>query len=136
MITPATIQIRFSDCDMMGHVNNAVYLSYFEMARIHYFGILFGKDRDWRKNGVLLRKNEVEYLKPVMLHEKPEIEVFTEHVGNKSFSVSYTLKVDGDLRTIGKSVLVCFDSTINQSIELTEDMKSALETLRKNDDKI
>lgn len=131
MITPATIQVRFADCDMMGHVNNAVYLSYFEMARIHYFGILFGKDRDWKKNGVLLRKNEVEYLKPVLLHEKPEIHIFTEHIGTKSFSVSYELKVDGELRTTGSSVLVCFDSTVNSSIALTEEMKQALETLRK-----
>lgn len=131
MISPATIQVRFSDCDMMGHVNNAVYLSYFEMARIHYFGILFGKDRDWKKNGVLLRKNEIEYLKPVMLHERPEIHIFTEHVGTKSFSVSYELKIDGELRTAGKSVLVCFDSTANRSIELTDDMKVVLETLRR-----
>jgi acyl-CoA thioester hydrolase len=75
-IEPAKIQVRFSDCDMMGHVNNAVYLSYFEMARIYYFGILLAKDRDWKKEGVLLRKNEVEYLKPVLLHEVPEISVF------------------------------------------------------------
>lgn len=130
-ISPATVQIRFSDCDMMQHVNNAVYLSYFEMARIHYFGILFGKDRDWKKNGVLLRKNEVEYLKPVLLHEKPEIHIFTEHIGTKSFSVSYELKVDGELRTTGTSVLVCFDSTIGQSILLTDEMKQALETLKR-----
>ena len=131
MISPAKIQVRFSDCDMMGHVNNAIYLSYFEMARIHYFGVLFGKDRDWKKNGVLLRKNEVEYLKPVLLHEEPEIHIFTEHIGNKSFSVSYELKIQDEIRTIGTSVLVCFDSTINQSILLTEDMKVALESLRR-----
>ncbi len=131
MIQPAKIQVRFSDCDMMGHVNNAIYLSYFEMARIHYFGILFGKDRDWKKNGVLLRKNEVEYLKPVLLHEQPEIFVYTEHIGTKSFSVSYELKVAGELRTTGTSVLVCFDSTVGQSIGLTEEMKIALHTLRK-----
>lgn len=131
MITPATIQVRFSDCDMMGHVNNAMYLSYFEMARIHYFGVLFGKDRDWKKNGVLLRKNEVEYLKPVLLHEHPEICVYTEHIGTKSFTVSYELKVNGEIRTTGKSVLVCFDSTINSTILLADEMKAALETLRK-----
>lgn len=131
MISPAKIQVRFSDCDMMGHVNNAVYLSYFEMARIHYFRVLFGKDRDWKKNGVLLRKNEIEYLKPVLLHETPEITLFTDHVGTKSFTMAYELRVDGELRTIGKSVLVCFDSTVNQSIELTEEMKQALDTLKK-----
>ena len=31
------IQIRFKDVDMMGHVNNANHLTYFELARVHYF---------------------------------------------------------------------------------------------------
>lgn len=131
MISPAKIQVRFSDCDMMGHVNNAVYLSYFEMARIHYFRFLFGTDRDWKKNGVLLRKNEVEYLKPVLLNEEPEIHIFTEHIGTKSFTMAYELMVGEEIRTIGRSVLVCFDSTVNQSIALTAEMKEALETLKR-----
>jgi acyl-CoA thioester hydrolase len=65
MIKPLEIQIRFSDCDMMGHVNNAVYLNYFELTRIYYFRELLGKDWDWRKNGIILRKNEIEYFVPV-----------------------------------------------------------------------
>lgn len=42
MIKPVEIQVRFADLDVMGHVNNSVYLSYFEMARVHYFGELLG----------------------------------------------------------------------------------------------
>ncbi len=130
-IEPAKIQVRFSDCDMMGHVNNAVYLSYFEMARIYYFGILLAKDRDWKKEGVLLRKNEVEYLKPVLLHDVPEISVFLDHIGNKSFSVAYELKVNGELRTIGKSVLVCYNSIENKTFEVSDELRYALEKIRK-----
>jgi acyl-CoA thioester hydrolase len=130
-IEPAKIQVRFSDCDMMGHVNNAVYLSYFEMARIHYFGMLLAKDRDWKKEGVLLRKNEVEYLKPVLLHDVPQISVYLENIGSKSFTVAYELRVDNELRTIGKSVLVCYNSIENKTFEVTEELRSALEKIRK-----
>jgi len=35
------IQIRFSDCDMLQHVNNAIYLQYFETARINFFNQKF-----------------------------------------------------------------------------------------------
>ena len=42
MIEPVQIQIRFADIDAMGHVNNAVYLSYFEFTRVHYFSELLG----------------------------------------------------------------------------------------------
>jgi acyl-CoA thioester hydrolase len=58
MIQPAKIQVRFADIDVMGHVNNAVYLSYFEMTRVHYFQELLGLTWDWKAHGVLLVRNE------------------------------------------------------------------------------
>jgi acyl-CoA thioester hydrolase len=131
MISAAKIQVRFSDCDMMGHVNNAIYLSYFEMARIHYFQYLVGTDRDWKREGVLLRTNEVEYLKPVLLNDEPEITVFTEHIGTKSFTVGYELHVNQELRTRGRSVLVCYNSVENTTIEVSESLRNALEKIRK-----
>lgn len=130
-IKPAKIQVRFSDCDMMGHVNNAVYLSYFEMARIYYFGMLLGENRDWKREGVLLRKNEVEYLKPVLLHDCPEISLFLDYIGNKSFSLNYELKVNGELRTIGKSVLVCYNSIEKKSFEVSAELRGYLLRLKK-----
>ena len=57
--TPYKIEIRFSDCDRYKHVNNAVYLTYFEQARIHYFGEILGENWDWTKNGVILKKHFV-----------------------------------------------------------------------------
>lgn len=129
MNTPYQLQVRFSDCDMMQHVNNAVYLNYFEEARIHYFRNMLGVDWDWKKNGVLLRKNELEYLRPILLHEPVTIEVFLKHVGEKSFTLAYEVTVHGELRTTGTSVLVCFDSVNKASITIPARMKAALQTL-------
>lgn len=130
MIEPYRLQVRFSDCDMMQHVNNAVYLNYFEEARIHYFRHLLGTDWDWKKNGILLRKNELEYLRPVYLNEPVEIEVFLRHLGDKSFTLTYEVRVLGDLRTIGSSVLVCYDSVNRCSISIPERMRESLGKLR------
>jgi len=127
------IQVRFSDIDVMGHVNNAVYLSYFEMARVVFFSELMGGEWDWKKNGVLLRKNEIEYIKPVLLNEVPEIFIYTEKVGSKSFVLGYDLKVNNEIRTTGSSVLVSFDSLNNQSIEIPGKMKAILIQLFRND---
>src|SRR5690554_7673512 len=85
MLKPVKIQVRFADCDMMGHVNNAVYLSYFEQARLFYFEQLVGKEWDYQKQGTLLVKNEVVYLKPVFLHDSPEISIHLIEIGEKSF---------------------------------------------------
>lgn len=132
MIEPVQIQVRFSDCDMMGHVNNAVYLSYFEYARVKYFARLLGDNRDWQKEGMILRTNKIEYLKPLFLKDEPVIHIYTENIGYKSFTLSYEVRVKGELTTTGESVLVCFDSTVQQSILIPEELKTALERLRKN----
>ncbi|MDH4473386.1 MAG: thioesterase family protein [Fluviicola sp.] len=126
MIEPLRLKVRFSDCDMMQHVNNAVYLNYFEEARIHYFRQILGIDWDWKREGILLRKNELEYLKPVFLHDPVEITVYLKHLGDKSFTLTYEVRVNQDLRTTGTSVLVCFDSQVMRSITIPAKMREGL----------
>ncbi len=129
MLDSYRLQVRFSDCDMMQHVNNAVYLNYFEEARIHYFRQMLGNDWDWKKTGVILRKNELEYLKPVFLHEPVEIFVYLKHIGEKSFTLAYEVKVLQEVKTTGSSVLVCYDSVNKCSIPIPKRMKDALSKL-------
>lgn len=126
MLEPLKVQVRFSDCDMMQHVNNAVYLSYFEEVRIHYFRQILGTNWDWNREGILLRKNELEYLKPVFLNDPVEIFCFLKHIGEKSFTLAYEVRVKGELRTTGLSVLVCFDSSVMRSIPIPKKMREGL----------
>ena len=127
------IQVRFSDIDVMGHVNNAVYLSYFEMARVVLFSRLMGENWDWKKDGVILRKNEIDYIKPVLLNEEPEIFIFCKKIGNKSFVLEYDLKVDNEIRATGSSLLVAFDSEMNITKEVPLKLRKELEMLFRND---
>jgi acyl-CoA thioester hydrolase len=129
-INPLKIQVRFSDIDLMGHVNNAVYLNYFESARMYYLLAVLGQNWDWKSNGIILKTNEVEYIKPIFLGENPEVVVTLEHLGTKSFSLAYELTVSNELKTKGKSVLVSFDFNQNQTKELSLEFKQALNKLK------
>ncbi len=129
MIAPAKVQIRLTDIDILGHVNNSIYLVYFEMARIHYFNHMVGPNWDWMEQGVVLVKNEVEYIQPLFLHDQPEIKLFLKHIGNKSFTLAYQLFVKDKLCTTGSSTLVGFNSKTQQTIEIPERMKAALSQL-------
>lgn len=129
MIQPAKIQVRFSDLDIMGHVNNSIYLSYFEYARVHYFKELLGEHWDWTENGVLLVRNEVEYISPIFLNDEPVITIRTEHIGSKSFTMLYRIEVNGKHCTSGKSVLVCYDAKRDVTIEIPTKMKIAISSL-------
>lgn len=129
-IKPAQIQVRFSDLDVLGHVNNSVYLSYFEQARIHYFGQMLGQNWDWIENGVLLVKNTVEYHLPILLNDIPQVKITTEKIGRKSFVLSYQIYVGDILKTTGESTLVCFNSKEQKSQEIPVELRSVLEQLK------
>ena len=132
-ISPVKVQVRYADLDVQNHVNNSVYFSYFEMARVQYFGQVLGRDWDWETNGVVLVKNWAEYIKPVLLADQPEISIFVDKIGTKSFDLSYELKVNDVLYTTGGSTMVAFDARSAKTIEIPEEMRSFLEQLKRND---
>ena len=132
-ISPVKVQVRYADLDVLNHVNNSVYFSYFEMARVQYFGQVLGRDWDWETNGVVLVKNWAEYIKPVLLADQPEISIFVDKIGTKSFDLSYELKVNDVLYTTGGSTMVAFDARSAKTIEIPEEMRSFLEQLKRND---
>ncbi len=76
-----------------------------------------------------MRKNELEYLKPVFLHDVVEIKVYLKHIGEKSFTLAYEVIANNEIRTLGTSVLVCFDNSVKQSIKIPELMRKSLEKL-------
>jgi acyl-CoA thioester hydrolase len=130
MISRARIQVRFSDLDILGHVNNAIYFSYLEMARVHYFRELLGADWDWKKYGVVLVKNSIDYHMPVLLHNRIEIEVACTQMGNKSFELNYSVFSEAGKHATGKSVQVCYDALRQQTIEIPMEMRLSLEKIK------
>lgn len=131
MMKSTKIQVRFADCDMMGHVNNAVYLSYFEHTRMDHFSQLVGIDWDYQKQGMLLVKNEVVYLKPIFLYDIPEISLHLVEIGDKSFTCGYEVKVKGEVRTTGASKIVCFDFVNKTSVKVFPEFIEAFKKLEK-----
>ena len=129
MIKPIKIQVRFSDIDVMGHVNNAVYLNYFETARMHYFNQILGEDWDWSTDGIILMRNEIDYIKSVLLRDVPTIDISVLKIGNKSFELGYELKVDNEIYTRGKSILVCFNYKEQKTCQIPTKLRSKLEEL-------
>ena len=131
MIEPFKVQVRFSDLDVLGHVNNSVYLTHFESARVYYFKHLLGTDWDWATDSVVLVKNEVEYMRPILLHDIPEIEVYTAHIGSKSFTFGYNIYVNDVLHSKGTSTLVAYDVESQSTIQIKPSMLKVLKKLKK-----
>lgn len=125
-----SIQIRFSDVDMMGHVNNATYLHYVESARMDYF-INVLKENDWKKYGLIVGRTEIDYLMPIHLGDKLEIYTACESIGNKSIRFIYELVIENvhGVQTAAKCAMtaVSFDYIENKSSAVSEAWVKALE---------
>jgi acyl-CoA thioester hydrolase len=124
------IEIRFADIDAFGHVNNAVYLTYVEQARVSYFDNVLGWDYDWSKEGVIVARSEIDYILPI--HFRDNIIIYTRcsRMGNKSFDISYQLmRSDDKIETLvadGVTVMVAFDYINKKSIEVPESWKAMM----------
>lgn len=124
------IQIRFADLDMAHHAHNAVYLHWFELARMSLLRSFIPQGHDWKKQGLILARNEVDYRLPIHLHDRVECECWCSSIGTKSFELSYAVRRVSDDRppvcAEGRSVLVCFDYAQRASVEVPASWKAAL----------
>lgn len=120
------IQLRFADTDALGHINNANYLSYFEMARVVYFNEILGDVIDWKSKGIILARSEVDYRIPLFLNDKPVVKVSCSKLGNKSFIMSYRVEENDKLYAEGQTVMVCFDYIENKPIPMPDEWKSRI----------
>lgn len=124
LVVPYQAEVRFGDIDVMGHVNNAIYLSYFEQARMAFFKELIGGEWDWNEAGILLARNEIDYMEPILLSDNVIIKTWCSKVGNSSLVIEYEVfrtpsKSNKErICTKGKSVLVCFDYKKKVKIEV------------------
>lgn len=124
-----SIQIRFSDIDWMGHVNNAVYLNYIEKARIDFFKTAALKI-DWKKVGIILARTEINYKMPALLEDDLYVKTWCSRTGTKSFDLSFLIYKKLKAETIeianGLTVLVCYDYSTSQSVDLPQEWKDWL----------
>lgn len=115
------IQIRFNDIDRVNHVNNAMYHSYTELGRVHYFNEVLDRTVDWDKKGFVLARMEIDFQKPIYLRDQIFCYTKLQDFGTKSFRLSSLIvkKTDEGLQICASAVgtLVCMDFETGKSMQ-------------------
>ena len=122
------LEVQFRDCDPMGHVNNAVYLTYLESARFAWWRHAFGP-QGLQEHGVILARTEIDYRKPALPGDRLLVRLRVERVGRSSFGVAYEI-VNAKTRELvaeAKSVQVAYDYAQGRSVPLSETLRARLE---------
>jgi acyl-CoA thioester hydrolase len=126
------VEIRFADLDSMGHVNNAIYLTYIEVGRIRYFRDLnLFEDRFKTSVGPIIARSVIDYHQPITLDDNP-ITVYTRTVrlGSKSCDMEHVVvRTHGgepQVAAVGKIVLVAYDYKANSSVPLPDSWRTQI----------
>ena len=123
------IEIRFKDLDSLGHVNHAVFITYFEEGRKTLFQQFFDV-RDASELNFIMAHVRCDYLKPIQLsHRRVTLQMRVSKIGNKSFDLEYSLSDPANPDTIfatGASVQVSFDYQANKSVRISDKMRAML----------
>ncbi len=116
----ARIDVRWRDIDALGHVNNAVYFTYFEIARTRYYEAAFGA-RSLDDIDFLVASIRCDYLSPVVFGETLEVGIRIPWVGRTSYGFAYEARVleDGRVAARAESVQVRIDFRTNQKLPIT-----------------
>jgi acyl-CoA thioester hydrolase len=110
-------RVRFNDCDPMGHVNNALYSTYLEQARIDALGGL---------DPFILARVEIDFRAELRAGDELEISTRCSNVGTKSFELEHEIRTGDRVAAQAKSVLVGYDYEAGTSVPLTDDLRRRL----------
>jgi acyl-CoA thioester hydrolase len=124
------IQVRFRDTDAFGHVNNAVFFTYIELARVRYLIDVLELDGAFERMPLILARVELDFRSPIMFGEEVEVTSQVDRVGRSSIEMSHRLTAGADRRLVGESqsVLVTYDYAAAQPIPVPDDWRQKLAT--------
>jgi len=139
-VTPFThrLEVRFRDCDPMGHVNNAVYLTYLEQTRFAHWRSLWGFGPPRVPNsveeqtptgmpGVILARVECDYKRPAKYGDMLDVRLTVAELGRTSFKYEYEI-VDAEGRVVvsAKTVQVMYDYAAEKPVPIPDDIRALL----------
>ena len=129
MLSPFRIAIetRFRDLDAIGHVNNAVYLTYVESARVGYWLQITGR-ATVKGIDIILARTEIDYRSPVMLGETIEVTARCVSMRRSSFVLDFELQSRTDGRRVAdaRNVVVYYDYAAGRSAPIPDALRAKI----------
>ena len=116
------IQLRFADTDALGHVNNASFATFAEIARLDFLQRLGGSVRS-----LILASIHLDSRRQVVLGDTVYVETWIEKLGSSSVTLAQEIYANGEKAADVRSVVVYFDYGNQKSRPLTPEMRAVLQ---------
>ncbi len=129
------IQLRFNDIDRFDHVNNANYLSFFELGRVNYFNQVLSNAINWNEKGFITARTEIDHITPLYLLDEVYCCTKIKKLGTKSMTIDNVIlkKENGQLIEAAKGIgiLVAMDYLQKISIDIPTEWRKLIEDFEK-----
>ncbi|WAH38073.1 acyl-CoA thioesterase [Alicyclobacillus dauci] len=120
------LQVRFSECDGLGHVNNATYFNYMEDARIEVFR-MFNPSLSLDKWNLIVASARCDFLAQVTYADHLTVYTWVSHIGNSSFTLDHAIANEqGTWVARGQAALIAFDYTTQKASPITPEVRAQL----------
>lgn len=121
------VQLRFNDIDILGHLNNTVYFSLYDLGKAKYMEEVGLRDKAPAPPTSVIADVHCQYIKPVHFGDDIYILTSCPEVGEKHFVLEQEM-VDGrgEVRSKCRSVMVYIDPSTGRAAPLPEDYRAKI----------
>jgi acyl-CoA thioester hydrolase len=118
------VEVRFRDLDALGHVNNAVFLTYLEAARMAWWAQVTGR-ADLAGLGMILARAEIDFRSPVVYGDRLVVGVRCASLKRSSFVLEQRIEEEPSGRLVAEAakVLVHYDYAARRSLPLPPELR-------------
>ena len=129
------LQLRFNDIDALGHVNNSVYFTFYDLGKSRYFETVKSQSIDWRKADVVIANVNADFLSPIYSYEQISVETCCTEIGNRSFKLLQRIvnTTTGEIKGICRTIMVGFDVEAGISAPISDEWKDAIRQFEGSD---
>lgn len=122
------IQLRFSDVDVVGHVNNIVFFQYYDTGKAAFMTELLGRSISWEEVDTVVANVDCAFIAPILWGEKIEVLTACTYLHDKSFKLLQMLRnyETGEVKSVCETVMVSFDPDTQKAAPLSEEWREKL----------
>lgn len=132
-ITP--VEIRFNDIDILGHVNNTVYFSFYDTGKARFFEAIADWKIDWKCVETVIANVDCAYLAPLYFGQDLVVGTRCEAIHDRSFKLLQVIADahTGEIKSACETIMVSFDAETQHSAPMPTRWRNALEKAIKHD---
>lgn len=123
-----SLQLRFNDIDVLGHVNNNAQLALFDVGKTEFYNALRGQLADWSRVEAVIVNLNCTFMEQIRFTDPMEVRTRVKKIGERSFTIQQILRntATGQICSMCESVMVSVDYATKTSKPIPENIAEGL----------